>query len=345
MRQMWRRIVWSASLPRLIDGLMADKPFPILFITGASIGEAVLASGLMRRLLDEIPGARFTVATSRAALPLFAHVPNLEATIVAPEPGAWFSVWRAAQGRRWGLIVDLSGEQLSRFLSARRRAVRRHGAGDAGVHQVVAAARALRIEDDAPAPFLFTSEEIEAAAARHVGRGGPILAVAPAAEWVGKTWPAERFASAAARLLAPSGPLADGRLMIVGEASDREAGQALRLAVSRDRIIGFPGQLDLLTTYACLKRVRLFIGNDTGMMHLAAAAGAPTLGLFGPTDEARGGPWGPNARALRGARDLDSIRRADPQLSQALCHMLDLRVESVLAAAVRLLSETEPTDA
>jgi ADP-heptose:LPS heptosyltransferase len=342
---MWRRIVWSASLPGPIDGAMADKPFPILFITGASIGEAVLASGLIGRLIEEIPGARFTVAASSAALPLFAHVPALEATIQVPEPRAWFSVWRAAQGRRWGLIVDLSGEQLSRFLSARRRAVRRPGAGDMGAHYVAEAARALRIEDEPPAPFLFTSEEIEAAAARRLGPGGPILAIAPAAEWVGKTWPAERFASTAARLLAPGGPLASGRLMIVGEAADREAGQALRLAVSRDRIIGMPGQLDLLTTYACLKRARLFIGNDTGMMHLAAAAGAPTLGLFGPTDEQRSGPWGPNARSLRGARDLEAIRRADPHLSQALCHMLDLRVESVLAAAVRLLAETEAPDA
>ena len=61
-----------------------------------------------------------------------------------------------------------------------------------------------------------------------------------------------------------------------------EAGQTLKLAVSRDRILAYPGQLDLLTSYACLKRARLFIGNDSGAMHLAAAAGAPTLGLFGP---------------------------------------------------------------
>ena len=324
---------------------MVEKPFPILFITSASIGEAVIASGLIKRLIDEIPNARFTLATSRAAAPLFAQTPNLDAVIVVPEPSAWFTVWRQTQGRRWGLIVDLSGERLSRFLNARKRAIRRHGSSDAGVHKVLEAARLLRVEEDPPPPYLFTSEEVEAAAAAHLGKGGPILAIAPAAEWVGKTWPAERFASTAGRLLAPRGPLSNGRLMIVDEAADREAGQALRLAVSRDRIIGTPGQLDPLTTYACLKRVRLFIGNDTGMMHLAAAAGAPTLGLFGPTDETLNGPWGPNARALRGPRDIETIRRVDPQLSQAVCHMLDLRVESVLAAAVRLLTETEPADA
>ena len=105
--------------------------------------------------------------------------------------------------------------------------------------------------------------------------------------------------------------------------------------------IGEPGQLDLLTTYACLKRVRLFIGNDSGAMHLAAAAGAPTLGLFGPSDDRLYGPWGPNGRALRGPRELELIRRGDPELNQAICHMFDLSVEVVTEAAADLLKDTE----
>src|SRR3546814_1399104 len=56
---------------------------------------------------------------------------------------------------------------------------------------------------------------------------------------------------------------------------------------------------DLLTAAACLERADFFVGNDSGLMHLAAAAGTPTLGLFGPSPEARYRPWGPKASFVR----------------------------------------------
>ena len=324
---------------------MADKPFPILFITGTRIGDAVLSSGLIKRLHDEIPHARFTIAAGPPAAPLFAETPNLDRVIVMAKrkwAGHWISLWSQTRNRRWGLSVDMRGSRVSDFLSRRRRAIYHRRPGAEPVHKVIEAAQVLGVEADPPSPFLFTSAESEAAADALVGSGGPILAIAPGANWVGKTWPPERFAETAARLLAHDGPMPNGRLLILGSSADREAGRAVKLAISRDRVIAAePGKLDLLTTYACLKRVRLFIGNDSGAMHLAAAAGAPTLGLFGPSDDRLYGPWGPDCRAVRGPRDLDAIRRSDPQLNQAVCHMFDLPVETVTDAAAVLLKDTE----
>ncbi|MCA6278614.1 MAG: glycosyltransferase family 9 protein, partial [Phenylobacterium sp.] len=65
------------------------------------------------------------------------------------------------------------------------------------------------------------------------------------------------------------------------------------------------------------------------------------LGLFGPSDERLYAPWGDRGRVLRGARSLDQIRTLDPDLRQAICHMMDLSVDSVVAAARRLVTETE----
>jgi ADP-heptose:LPS heptosyltransferase len=77
-------------------------------------------------------------------------------------------------------------------------------------------------------------------------------------------------------------------------------------------------------------------------MHLAAADGAPTLGLFGPSDDRLYGPWGPNARAVRGPREFEAFVKMDPTLSNQVCHMLDLPIEWVSRAARRLYTETEP---
>ena len=80
-------------------------------------------------------------------------------------------------------------------------------------------------------------------------------------------------------------------------------------------------------------------------MHLAAAAGAPTVGLFGPSDEQLYGPWGAHVRIARGPRSFDQIRAVDPGFGQALCHMMDLPVDTVTEAAESLLAETQPAHA
>lgn len=324
---------------------MSDSRFPILFITSSRIGDAVLSSGLVKRLKDEIPHARFTIAGGPLTTPLFRDTPGLERLIDMPKRKSglhWIALWRQVRRRRWGLVVDMRGSGISRALSAKRRAVRRSSPAALGpVHKVVEAARVLKIEDDPAPPYLFTSAETEARADRLCEGVGPILALAPAANWVGKTWPAERFAVLAAELLGPRGPLPNGRLMILGGPDDRWTCEVVRRSVPRERTLDFVGQIDLLTAYACLKRARLFVGNDSGLMHLSAAAGAPTLGLFGPSDDRLYAPWGPKARVLRGPRDFATFLAIDPGLCNAVCHMLDLPPEWVAREAKVLLQDTE----
>lgn len=322
---------------------MAPGAFPILFVTSNRIGDAVLSSGLIKRLADEIPNARFTVVAGPVAAPLFEEIPTLDRIITLTKTkgrGHWFELWREVRGTRWGLVVDLRGSGLSRFISTRRRAIWRKGSGPP-VHKVIEAARILKIEDDPAPPHIFTTPETEARAEELTAGFGPILALAPAANWLGKTWPLERFSRVAMRLLDPEGPMKGGRLMVLGGPEDQKLAKGLRDVVMRSQFINLTEDTDLLTAYACLKRARLFIGNDSGAMHLAAAAGAPTLGLFGPSDEQLYGPWGENTRVARGPRTYEQIRAVDPGFGQALCHMMDLTVETVVDAAEELLAATD----
>jgi ADP-heptose:LPS heptosyltransferase len=144
----------------------------------------------------------------------------------------------------------------------------------------------------------------------------------------------------ALQLMRPGAPFADGRVLILGGPDDRRTTDPLRMALPRDRCLDLVGRIDLLTAHAALKRARLFVGNDSGLMHLAAAAGAPTLGLFGPSDERLYAPWGRHTGVVRGARSLAEIRAIDPDLNQPVCHMLDLAVGDVLGAARALYVQT-----
>ena len=314
-------------------------PLDILYLAEAEPEAAVLSSGVLAHMVREARGARFTVVGSPQTAPLFRDTPGLEKLIVLPGESRadWFRLWDRLKDRRWSVIVDMRGSELSRWLRREKRAVR--APSPEPEHAVLAAARVLRLEEPA-APFLYFGEETKAAADARVGTGRPILAVGPGVDWIGKRWPAERFTKVAARLLGPGGPMEGGRLMLVGSAADRDAAHTIRFAVARERTIELQGKLDLLETAAALRHARMFIGADSIWTQLAVAAGVPSLAVFGPSDEAITGPWG--GKAVRGSRSLEEFRVIDPGLNLHIQHMMDVPVEPVLAAALKLHARTEP---
>jgi ADP-heptose:LPS heptosyltransferase len=320
---------------------MAPRRFPILFITSSRVGDAVLSSGLIASLVEQVEGARFTIVASALTAPLFDHVPGLDRIIVMekrPLAAHWYGLWRQVRNTHWGLIVDTRGSAISGFLRRSRRAV--HKPGGEVAHKVIEAARLLRLEASPPAPRIYITDAERARAERLTAGHGSILAMAPAANWAGKMWPAEHFAQVARTLLGNGGELAGGRLMVLGGPGDRGVAAPLLTVVPKDRRIDIVDRESLLVVFAALAKARLFIGGDSGLMHLAAAAGAPTVGLFGPSDERLYAPWGDHVRVVRGPRTFEEIRARDPRLSNPVCHMTDLRASAVLAAALKLLAET-----
>lgn len=316
---------------------MMNVRFPILYIAEADVEAAVLSSGALAHLVDAVPHADFTIVGSAASAPLFADTPRLRRLIVLDRTGRWdwIALWNQVRSTRWGLVVDMRGTRFSERLRRQRRAVR--GADLPGLHAVEQAARILQL-DDIPAPRLFFSEETHAAADALIGPDTtPLLAVGPGADWIGKRWPAERFAKVAAPLLAEGGPLAGGRLMIVGEEADRDAAHTIRLAVPRNRVLELQGKLTRLQTAAALSRAALYVGNDSIWTQLAVAAGVPSVGVFGPSDDSLIGPW--QGVSIRGERSLEEFRAVDPRLNQAIHHMLGLPADRVLRAARGLLAK------
>ena len=265
----------------------------ILFITSTRIGDAVLSTGLLRHLQATYPGARFTIACGPIPAPLFAAVPGLEDIFVLkkqPYGRHWLKLWARCAPRFWDLIVDLRRSPMPYVLAARRRRVLR---AEKGGHQVERLATVLGL-DPPPAPRLWIGAAEAAEAERLIPSGGLVLGLGPTANWRPKTWPADRFASLAARLTAPEGILAGARVALFGEASEREAAQPVIDSIPAERRIDLVGRIGLATVAACLARLSMYIGNDSGLMHMAAAVGTPTLGLFGPSPPEVYAPWGPH---------------------------------------------------
>lgn len=308
----------------------------ILFLTATRIGDAVLSTGLLSWLVERCRPARLTIATGPLPAPLFAGVPGVARIVVVdkrPLSLHWVSLYAAVGSKRWDLVVDLRGSALAWLLRAGERRV--VDKADAREHRVRQLGRLFGL-DPPPSPRLWISAEHDRAAADLLPRNGPVLAMAPAANWRGKEWRGERFAELARRLTAADGILPEARVAVFAAAHERAQAGPLLAAVPESRRIDLAGRIDLPTATATLRRCSLFIGNDTGLMHIAAAAGTPTLGLFGPSPVERYAPWGRLTAFARSAESPATMFGPGFDHRTTGTLMDGLSVEAVEAATRRL---------
>lgn len=221
--------------------------------------------------------------------------------------------------RRFDLVLDFQGLLRSGLCTLAARAPRKVGFADARegarfcyteladppAAVVHAAERNLFLANQAlgtQAPLAFpTLDPGPAAAARAaqllaaagVPEDAPLIAVAPVARWVSKTWPPEFFAAVLAPVLTAR---PEAHVWLAGVAADGPA--ADRIAAGQPRIHSLAGQTDIADMVALLRRSRVLLAGDSGPMHLGVAVGVPTLALFGPTIPRRTGPIGPAHRVF-----------------------------------------------
>lgn len=144
---------------------------------------------------------------------------------------------------------------------------------------------------------LWTSPEEEQAARSLLQQEGVspeerLVAIHPFSAVVERGWPLENFVELSAAL-----GLRGYRPLILGGAGDRERLDRAGHLFSK-RAIDLVGKSTLRVTAAILRKAALFVGNDSGLMHLAAAAGTPLVAIFGPQSPVKFGPWSDRARVL-----------------------------------------------
>lgn len=311
----------------------------ILFISPNRLGDAVLTTGILSWLVEQNPDAAFTIACGPYAADLFRAVPRCERLIVLNKKrfnAHWLDLWRQCANTRWDLIVDMRNSVVSRLLPATRRAIHR---GSNGEHKVIENGAVLGL-DPPPAPHIWIGPEAEREADKLVPKNVKILAIGPAANWPPKQWPLAHFIALVEALTSPSGALPEAHVMILADEPERAAIEPVLRAVPRARRIEVIG-CGLQTAAACLKRASLYVGNDSGLMHLAAALGTPTLGLFGPGYPHVYGPWGPRTAYVATPETSKELLSRVAELPPHATLMQSLSVEKVLASIKALIKRIE----
>ena len=249
----------------------------------------MLSTGLLDHLLRSVPEPRITVACGPVAAGLFERMPGRTRTLVVTKRRFdlhWLGLWRACIGTWWDLAIDLRGSAVTLLLPARHRAIMRGGRRSG--HRILHLGGVLGVAPP-PLPVVWVAEQDRSRAQALLPAGRTLVALGPTANWADKVWPAERFAQAF-EALRPHLPDALPVVLAGPGAAERAMAQGV-LDLLPDAI-DLRGRLSLAEVAACLQRCRLYVGNDSGLMHLAAASGIPTLGLFGPSRSSEYAPVG-----------------------------------------------------
>lgn len=284
------------------------------------LGDVILSLPAVRDVRRAFPAARLVVVARPSVAALYEAVPEVDEVRVAVGFGAEVAALRggfdlaillpnsigtaiaavvAGIPARWGFATQARG-----FLLTRAAAVPGSVRGSSQVNYYRAMLAAMGLPTSAGADTSLAPPAVWREQGRAFLGPGAFFGVAPgAAKGTAKQWLPERFAAAADRLSATLGATA----VLLGSAADAEAGRTVAAAMKTPSL-NLCGRTDLRAFVGVVANLQGLLANDSGAMHLGAAVGIPTVGVFGPTNADETHPVGARATFVRGIADCSPCR-------------------------------------
>lgn len=305
----------------LAEAVERLNPKRVLIIKPSSLGDVIHASPILPALRALLPEAHVSWVVNSSLRTLLEGRPDLD-QVITYDKGASGLTARGLVGvsklcaalmkSPFDLTIDLQGLLRSGIMTAAARSPIRVGLEDAregsrffythrvsaprtsvhAVDRVMLVAEALGVDSPRPEFMLPITEQDDEWAARTLeGVPGPRLILNMGARWEAKRWPVEHFAEVAGRAASEFG----AGIVAVGASEDGHLAEDLQRHLGEVPALNLCGRTSLLQLAALARRADLFLSNDTGPIHLAAAVGAPVVGVYTSTDPSLTGPYGPNA--------------------------------------------------
>jgi heptosyltransferase I len=309
----------------LADRVRRLEPQKICIIKPTSLGDVVHCLPILPALRLLFPSSQITWVVNAALRSLLDSHPDLD-RVLAYERGKSGISSRGASataqlcGRllreKYDLTIDLQGLLRSGLMTAATRARVRVGMADAregarwfythrvlaprvqlhAVDRVLRVVAALGLEGFEPSFHISPSEQDRLWASETLASvPQPRLVLNLGARWLTKRWPPEHFAEIARRAAAEFG----AGLVCVGSRVDVPLAASLQAAIDPLPLLDLSGRTTLLQLAALTRESHLFVSNDTGPLHLAAAAGASVVGIYTCTNPRLTGPYGSSGSTVQ----------------------------------------------
>ena len=281
----------------------------ILVFSFSFIGDAVLSTAVIQPLRAHFHDSHITFLVGPRAFDLFTTEPNIDATVVYDNRGehaGWKGRLRLIKTLRLGkfdVVVNLRDSFVARCIRSEHWGMIR---GDGNRHAVTRYLEALQKHgvDTADAhPHLQLTEDEQAAAHRFLIEAGQtsermLIGIHPGGNWEYKLWDAKNYAQLASTLVEKL----NASILLFAGPNERELQTQVAKMMDVSPILVKTDDLRQLA--ALISACDVYIGNDTGPMHIAAAVDTPVISLFGSTNHIRSGPYGDKHAVIQSGINL-----------------------------------------
>ncbi|MDP8263096.1 MAG: glycosyltransferase family 9 protein [Candidatus Ancaeobacter aquaticus] len=269
----------------------------ILFITLSNVGDVVLTTPVMNILCQRYPHAHFTILVGPKASSVFDGDPLVDEVIEYNKKASLkekCTLVRTLRRKNYDAVCDLRHTIIPIFLQGTllTRLIRRK---EEGLHAAIDHMRKLKnvSPQETPCFRLFASEKAldfqkEIWQKYAVGETEPVFGISPHAASSLKQWPIDRCIELIKNIQSQY----TARCVLIGGNDARDIGESIM--DSCPQCINLIGHTSISELIAIMSKMKGFVTNDSGPLHIASALDVPTVAIFGPSDDVRYGPRGKN---------------------------------------------------
>ncbi len=311
----------------------------ILFIGNTRLGDAVLSTPIINHY-DKKENHITVICSplSKEVYSSFSAVKEIISLKKKKRGGHWIEAYLNLKKIKWDLIIDLRDTILSRLI--RKSKILRFSNKNNYNHKVIDYCKLIDLKFN-KSPFLPTNYYYKNSVQSFIKNKNitmPILAVAPFTNWQRKDWPLNSYLQLLKKLLEKKKYFES--VVLLGSKDDKDKCQRFKKEMNDVKVYNLAASLKILEIFELLKLCKLFVGNDSGLSHLAAAANTKTLTLFGPSRNEIYRPWGKNSFYIRTPETYEELVHVKGYSRFDTASLMEgLKVEDVYKKCLSIISK------
>ena len=295
----------------------------ILIISSNLIGDTILSSGVVNHFHEKYPHAKFTFLIGPSAGQIYNNLSVKDKIILVKKRALnlhWIEMYSNVYKINWDIVIDFRSSLLSYFLKKNKQYIFKK---KKNMNQIDQLKKFFNITDFSLSVSTNHDEEIEAS--KVLNNKYKYVVLFPGGNWKPKIWPINYFNKLIYLL---NNQFSNLRFIIVGSSKEKYIYyEDIKNNLPNDLFINLMGK-SLTSTSAYMKKSNLFIGNDSGLMHLSVASNLKTIALFGPTNDKIYGHYNFNSFVIRTKESYEDFNRMTMNNSQT--YMSSIEPEDVL---------------